>query len=279
MSRVQAKDIRIVLVEPSHPGNIGGAARAMKTMGLEDLAIVNPLRFPDPQAVWRAAGAVDVVDNARVYGGVEDAIADCGWVVGTSARSRRVPWPVATVGEFAERLVREDLGGKPVAILFGREDRGLTNDELECCNLHVMIPANPEYPSLNLAMAVQVVCYEVLQTLTQAADTNVGTTDTSRLVDRDAGDAGDSGAAGKSELPTDWDRSPATAADMAALYRHLATVLSTIEFQDPKNPRLTMTRLRRMFARIHPDQTEVAILRGVLTRIERILARTTNPNV
>ena len=198
MSRVQAKDIRIVLVEPSHPGNIGGAARAMKTMGLEDLAIVNPLRFPDPQAVWRAAGAVDVVDNARVYGGVEDAIADCGWVVGTSARSRRVPWPVATVGEFAERLVREDLGGKPVAILFGREDRGLTNDELECCNLHVMIPANPEYLSLNLAMAVQVVCYEVLQTLTQAADTNVGTTDTSRLVDRDAGDAGDSGAAGKS---------------------------------------------------------------------------------
>ena len=276
MSRVQAKDIRIVLVEPSHPGNIGGAARAMKTMGLEDLAIVNPLRFPDPQAVWRAAGAVDVVDNARVYGGVEDAIADCGWVVGTSARSRRVPWPVATVGEFAERLVREDLGGKPVAILFGREDRGLTNDELECCNLHVMIPANPEYPSLNLAMAVQVVCYEVLQTLTQAADTNVGTTDTSRLVDRDAGDAG---GAGKAELPTDWDRAPATAADMAALYRHLATVLSTIEFQDPKNPRLTMTRLRRMFARIHPDQTEVAILRGVLTRIERTLARTTNPNV
>ena len=272
MSRVQAKDIRIVLVEPSHPGNIGGAARAMKTMGLRDLAIVNPLRFPDPQAVWRAAGAVDVVDNARVYGGVEDAIADCGWVVGTSARSRRVPWPVATVGEFAERLVRENLAGKPVAILFGREDRGLTNDELECCNLHVMIPANPEYPSLNLAMAVQVVCYEVLRTLTQAADTMVGTTDASPLVDRDAGDAGD---AGKAKLPTDWDRSPATAADMAALYRHLATVLSTIEFQDPNNPRLTMTRLRRMFARIHPDQTEVAILRGVLTRVERTLARTT----
>ena len=265
MPRVQAKDIRVVLVEPSHPGNIGGAARAMKTMGLADLAIVNPLRFPDPQAIWRAAGAVDVVDNARVLTSVDDAIADCGWVVGTSARSRRVPWPVATIGEFAERLVREDLGGKPVAILFGREDRGLTNDELECCNLHVMIPANPEYPSLNLAMAVQIVSYEIRRT-SQAANTTAATTAASPPTDLDA----------TVGLPTDWDRMPATAADMAALYRHLATVLSTIEFQDSKNPRLTMTRLRRMFARIHPDQAEVAILRGVLTRIERTLARS-NP--
>ena len=267
MTRVQAKDIRIVLVEPSHPGNIGGAARAMKTMGVADLGIVDPLRFPDPQAVWRAAGAVDVVNGARVFGHLDDAIADCGWVVGTSARSRRVPWPVATVGEFAERLVREDLGGKPVAILFGREDRGLTNDELECCNLHVMIPANPEYPSLNLAMAVQVVCYEVRRALTR---------DNTAAAIADPSPA--AGENSQPDLPTDWDRSPATAADLAALYRHFGQVLSAIEFHDPKNPRLTMTRLRRMFARIHPDQTEVAILRGVLTRIERILARTTNPH-
>jgi len=255
MSRVQAKDIRIVLIEPNHPGNIGGAARAMKTMGLADLAIVNPGRFPDPQAIWRAAGAVDVVDRARVFGRVDEAIADCGWVVGTSARSRRVPWPVATLEQFAERLAREDLGGKPVAVLFGREDRGLSNEELECCNLHVVIPANPEYPSLNLAMAVQVVSYEILRALTRATNTDAGTADP------------------PSDLPTDWDRSPATAADLAALYRHLSEVLSTIEFQDSNNPRLTMTRLRRMFARIRPDQTEVAILRGVLTRIEQTLAR------
>lgn len=264
MSRVEAQDIRIVLVEPSHPGNIGGAARAMKTMGLSDLAIVNPVRFPDPQAVWRAAGALDVVDAARVFDGVDEAIADCGWVVGTSARSRHVPWPVATVEQFAERLAGEDLGGKPVAILFGREDRGLSNEELERCNLHLMIPANPEYPSLNLAMAVQVVCYEIVRALTRIANTNTGTEDALSGADSNRKAA---------ELRTDWDRSPATAADLAALYRHLSKVLSTIEFQDPKNPRLTMTRLRRMFARIRPDQTEVAILRGVLTRIERTLAR------
>ena len=256
MSRVQAKDIRIVLVEPSHPGNIGGAARAMKTMGLADLAIVNPGRFPDPQAIWRAAGAVDVVRGAGVFDRIDEAIADCGWVVGTSARSRRVPWPVATVDQFAEHLAEEDLGGKPVAVLFGREDRGLSNEELERCNLHVVIPANPEYPSLNLAMAVQVVCYEILRALTRVANTDAGTEDPPAQ-----------------DLPTDWDRSPATAADMAALDGHLGQVLSAMEFQDPKNPRLTMTRLRRMFARIRPDQTEVAILRGVLSRIERILAR------
>lgn len=256
MSRVQTKDIRIVLVEPSHPGNIGGAARAMKTMGLADLAIVNPARFPDPQAIWRAAGAIDVVDAARVFGRVEEAIADCGWVVGTSARSRRVPWPVATLEQFAVRLAREDLGGKPAAVLFGREDRGLSNEELEYCNLHVMIPANGEYPSLNLAMAVQVVCYEILRALTRVANTDARTEDPP-----------------PEDLPADWDRSPAVAADLVALYRHLSHVLAEIEFQDPSNPRLTMTRLRRMFARIRPDQTEVAILRGVLTRIERALAR------
>ncbi|MDE0422059.1 MAG: RNA methyltransferase [Gammaproteobacteria bacterium] len=264
MPRILARDIRFVLVEPSHPGNIGGAARAMKTMGFADLAIVNPQRFPDPQAIWRAAGAVDVVDGARVFAGVEQAIADCGWVVGTSARSRRVPWPVATVDQFAEQLAREDHGGKPVAVLFGREDRGLRNDELEICNLHVVIPANPDYPSLNLAMAVQVVAYEISRALSRTAPPSDATP--SPLTHARDG--------GTPELPTDWDRSPATASDLAGLYRHLGNVLSTIEFQDPKNPRLTMTRLRRMFSRIRPDQTEVAILRGILTRIERTIART-----
>ena len=262
MSRVRAKDIRIVLVEPSHPGNIGGAARAMKTMGLADLAIVKPLRFPDPQAVWRAAGAVDVVEEARVFDRLEEAIADCGWVVGTSARSRRVPWPLATADQFADRLAREHLGGKPVAILFGREDRGLSNDELERCNLHVMIPANPDYPSLNLAMAVQIVCYDIHRALNRTEPADRSTSAPTRAP-----------GPTRTELPTDWDRSPATASDLAGLYDHLGRVLSTIEFQDPKNPRLTMTRLRRMFSRIRPDQTEVAILRGVLTRIERTIAR------
>lgn len=264
MSRVQAKDVRIVLVAPSHPGNIGGAARAMKTMGLADLAIVNPLRFPDPQALWRAAGAADVVDRAQVFDVLDDAIADCGWVVGTSARHRRVPWPVVTVEQFARRLAGENLNGQPVAILFGREDRGLSNDELECCNHHVMIPANPEYPSLNLAMAVQVVSYEIRRSLAPATPALAGPRDASSTAVR---------TTTRVELPDDWDRAPARAADLAGLYRHLGRVLSTIEFHDPANPRLTMTRLRRMFARIQADQTEVAILRGVLTRIERTLAK------
>ncbi len=265
MSRVKPKDIRIVLVEPSHPGNIGGAARAMKTMGLTDLAIVKPARFPDPQAIWRAAGAVDIVDGARVFDRVEDAIGDCGLVAGTSARRRRVPWPLASVAQFADRLAVEDLGGRPVAIMFGREDRGLSNDELECCNVHVVIPANAEYPSLNLAMAVQVVCYEIRRALRQGDIPNGG----DNLDPQSTSQA-------TIEPPPDWDREPATAADLAALYRHLGRVLAAIEFQDAANPRLTMTRLRRMFARIRADQTEVAILRGVLTRIERILARTTS---
>ena len=258
MSTVQAQDIRIVLVEPSHPGNIGGAARAMKTMGLRDLALVNPKRFPDPQAVWRAAGAADVVHRARVFSNLDDAIGDCGWVVGASARNRRVPWPAATVEEFGERLAAEGLGGKPAAILFGREDRGLRNDELERCNLQLTIPADPEYSSLNLAMAVQVVCYEIRRSLT-----------------RDTTSADQSARLHESltELPADWDRARASAAEAAALYRHLERVLLQIEFEDPNNPRMTLTRLRRLLVRIRADETEVAILRGILTRIERSLAR------
>ena len=235
------RDVRIVLVEPSHPGNIGGAARAMKTMGLGDLIVVRPVRFPDPQAQWRAAGAGDVVDAARVVDDLDEAIADCGWVVGTSARARRVPWPVETAAEFADRLARGGLGGRPVAILFGRETSGLSNDELNRCNLHLVIPACTAYSSLNLAMAVQVVCYEIHKAM---ADAPV----------------------------RQWDRPLASAAEMRGLYRHLERVLGAIGFQGPRTPRATMTRLRRLFNRVHADETEVAILRGVLTHVEKALA-------
>ena len=258
-----------MLVEPSHPGNIGGAARAMKTMGLRDLAIVNPGRFPDPQADWRAAGAIDVVDAARVFDCVDDAIADCVWVIGTSARNRRVPWPVATLEQFAARLAREDLDGRQVAILFGREDRGLRNDELERCNLHVMIPADAEYSSLNLAMAVQVVCYEIRKTLTSDR-----TTEGVEGEPTGAGATADRNSAHQpADLPPGWDRPAATAAETAALYRHLGRVLAAIDFEDAKTPRLAMTRLRRLFSRIRPDETEVAILRGVLTHVERMIGK------
>ncbi len=153
--------VRIVLVETSHPGNIGGAARAMKTMGLEQLWLVRPGRYPDPQAEWRAAGALDVLDRAVVVDSLDAAIADCTLVIGTSTRARRIPWPLLTRARSRRRTCARESSRSPIAVLFGRETSGLTNDELQRCHLHLQIPANPAYPSLNVAMAVQVVCYEL----------------------------------------------------------------------------------------------------------------------
>ena len=238
-------ELRIVLVEPSHPGNIGGAARAMKTMGFGDLALVRPKRFPDPQAEWRAAGATDVLRAARVFDSVDEAVADCALVAGTSARRRRIPLPLDTAADFAARVASSGPASAPLAVLFGREDSGLTNDELERCTRHVMIPAHPGYSSLNLAMAVQVVCYELFKALAMA-----------------------SGGHGQT-----WDRPMASAAEVAGFYEHLEEVLLAIEFEDPKAPRRTMTRLKRLFGRVELDETEVAILRGVLTHVQRTVRK------
>src|SRR5262245_50489149 len=139
--RERLSNVRIVLVETSHPGNIGGAARALKTMGLESLWLVRPQRFPDPQAEWRAAGALDVLDGAHVVDDLSDAIRDCRFVVGTSTRLRRIPWPTSDAREAAERVLAEP-SDRPTAILFGRETSGLTNEELQRCHLHLQIPAN-----------------------------------------------------------------------------------------------------------------------------------------
>ena len=246
-------DIRIVLVETSHPGNIGGAARAMKTMGFCNLALVAPKRFPDPQAEWRAAGAKDVLGAARLCASVDDAIADCALVAGTSARRRRIPWPMGSVRDFARRIADEGLGGRPAAILFGPEDSGLSNDALQHCNRHIVVPANPDYPSLNLAMAVQVVCYELHQAM---------------IVERSAG-----GDAEQERSRTAWDRRLASAGETTALLEHWERVLVGVGFHDAKAPRRTMVRLRRLLCRAQVDETEAAILRGALTRIERALAR------
>ena len=236
--------VRIVLVETSHPGNIGGAARAMKTMGLSQLWLVRPSRYPDPQADWRAAGALDVLESAVVVDSIDRAIGDCTYVCGTSTRSRRIPWPLSTAREFAAEL-RDRPNPGPVAILFGRETSGLANDELQRCNVHLQIPANPDYPSLNVAMAVQVVCYELYQAQVAPPDPAV----------------------------SGWVREPATARAIDALLAHWETVLTRVEFVDPTNPGQVMTRLRRMLLRIRPDETEVAMLRGALTEIERALDR------
>lgn len=227
------ENIKIVLVEPSHPGNIGGAARAMKNMGLSQLVVVNPKRYPDPQADWRAAGALDLLDKATIVDSVETAIVDCHWVVGTSTRLRKIPWPVTDARGIASQIHQQPDSAQ-VAILFGREDNGLSNDELRRCHYHLQIPATAEYSSLNLAMAVQVVCYELYQA----------------SLDQTAAPA--------------WDRRRATAGELDAMLVHLEETLLAGGFLEASNPGQTMTRLRRMFSRMQLDETEVQIMRGII---------------
>lgn len=242
--------VRIVLVAPSHPGNIGAAARAMKTMGFADLALVRPRRYPDPQADWRAAAAVDVLRKATVCDSLAAAIGDCTLVAGATGRRRHVPWPWATAADFGRQVAALGGAANParVAVVFGREATGLANEELERCQLHVEIPAHPGYPSLNLAMAVQVVCYELRQAQLRRDDAL--------------------------PEPTPWDRPLATAAALAGYYDHLQRVLGNIGFLPAAGPSgATMTRLRRLFNRVQLDETEVAMLRGILRHVERTGAR------
>lgn len=208
-------------------------------MGQADLWVVNPRRYPDPQADWRAAGALDVLDDATIVASVDEAIADCHWIIGTSTRNRRIPWPIADAKEIAVQVNQLPVETR-VAILFGREDNGLNNDELQRCNYHLQIPASPAYSSLNLAMAVQVVCYEIYQSGLAAQD------------------------------PLHWDRPMATSAELNGLFEHLERALAVSGFLDASNPGQTMTRLRRLFARTDLDETEVQILRGISRHIEQL---------
>ncbi len=245
MSQDALANIRIVLVNTTHPGNIGGAARAMKNMGLSRLYLVEPKEFPSDKAVWRSAGALDVLDNAVVVDTLDEAIAGCGLVVGTSARERRIPWPLLDPRECGASVWQEAVSHE-VALLFGREDRGLTNEELHKCNYHVHIPANPEYSSLNLATAVQVIAYEVRMAMLTATE-------------------------GKTLGDHQWDMPPADPRSLDAYYSHLEQTLIQLGFLDPTNPKQTMTRLRRLYNRVRLDQMELNILRGVLAAVQNQL--------
>ncbi len=250
--------IRIVLVEPSHPGNIGGAARAMKTMGVDRLVLVNPGRYPDPQADWRAAGATDVLDSATVVDDVATAIAGCRFVVGTSTRMRSIPWPVISAKELGGLLTGQPDDSE-IAILFGREDSGLSNEELQSCHVHMQIPSSEVYGSLNLAMAVQVVCYEIFQHQRQAPDA-VASNSVKDLAKH--GERLEASVLGTRI----WDKDPATAAQFEALMAHWEEALVNSGFIKAENPGNTLTRLRRMFMRHQLDETEVQIMRGVLSQ-------------
>jgi tRNA (cytidine32/uridine32-2'-O)-methyltransferase len=239
-------NIRVVLVNTSHPGNIGASARAMKNMGLANMTLVAPEQFPSGVAVGRAASAVDVLEQALVVSDLPSALADCGLVVGASARSRKIPWPMLTPKECAERALKESKNNK-VALVFGREDSGLSNEELQLCHYHVQIPSNPACSSLNLAAAVMVICYELYSLL--------------------------SGAAGKSSPSEEeyWDMAMATGQQLEQFYAHLEKVLVRVAFHDPDNPRMLMQRMRRLFGRIRIDAMEMNILRGLLSHLEHHL--------
>ena len=231
--------IRIVLVGTTHPGNIGAVARAMKNMGITDLALVGPRHFPHKDATARASGAVDVLENAVVVDTLEEAVGDCIYTVGASARSRAINWPTLEPRQCAAKLIEESRSG-PVAAVFGPEKYGLTNEHLDLCDALLTIPTNPDFSSLNLALAVQVLTYEL-----RAAG-----------VDRDRPEY-------------EADAPLATSEEMEHFYRHLETVLTDIRFLNPDNPRHLMRRLRRLFVRARPDQNEVNILRGILTAVDR----------
>lgn len=242
---VNFQNIRIVLVQTSHPGNIGSAARAMKNMCLEHLYLVAPQNFPDPEGKSRAmaASAVDVLANIRIVDTLDEALAGCTYVVGASARLRSIPWPVIDPRECVQQLTGFAQTGQ-VALVFGREDRGLTNEELERCNALVHIPGNPDYMSLNIASAVQVLAYEIHMASYLGGE--------------------------RPERQTEfYDHPRATADEVEGLYGHFESALTALGFHDPDNPRQLMRRLRRLFNRAGLDKMEVNILRGILTAAEK----------
>jgi tRNA (cytidine32/uridine32-2'-O)-methyltransferase len=245
--------IRIVLVNTSHPGNIGGAARALKNMGLARLVLVAPKQWPSDDALWRAASAVDVLERVKVVDTLDEAVSDCQLVVGTSARERRIPWPLVTPRECGDKVWAEVAGhfGHEVAIVFGREDRGLTNEELQKCNYHVHIPSNPEYSSLNLAAAVQVIAYEIRMSALNVEN-------------------------GGPMHFDDWDMPRAEQKDLEHYYDHLLETLEELSFITAANPRQTITRLRRLYNRIRLDKMELNILRGILTSIQNFSYHSNN---
>ena len=262
-------NIRIILVNTSHPGNIGATARAMKNMGLHHLYLVDPKEFPSAVATGRAVSAVDILESAVVTATLEEAIADCGLVVGASARSRRVPWPLLSPPQCAEK-VADECHNNQVALVFGREDAGLTNEELQVCHYHVNIPADEEYSSLNLAAAVMVISYEVRMALLRRQGEPLARTDSSHDVAAAQGEADDVVVAG-----LNWDVPRATGQQLEGFYTHLEEMMIELNFHDPENPRLLMMRMRRLFGRIRPDQMEISILRGLMSHVDMLNERAT----
>lgn len=230
--------VRIILVGTTHPGNIGAVARAMKNMGLHDLLLVSPRYFPHAEATVRASGADDILATARVVDTLDEALGDCLYVAGASARSRTIGWPSMLPRECASRLIVESQKGA-VAAVFGPEKAGLTNADLDRCHTLLTIPADPGFSSLNLAMAVQILTYELR--LAAIENPQPGPNSNERL---------------------------ASGEELQYFFTHLEQVLSVSGFLDLDNPRLLMRRLRRLCMRAEPDKSEINILRGILASLD-----------
>ncbi|EMS7706045.1 tRNA (cytosine(32)/uridine(32)-2'-O)-methyltransferase TrmJ [Vibrio cholerae] len=237
--------VKVVLVGTTHSGNIGSAARAMKVMGLSQMVLVDPQCQVDAQAIALAAGASEIALNAQIYPTLEAAVADCGLVVGTSARSRTLEWPMLEPRECGEKLISE-ANQHSVAMVFGRERTGLTNEELQLCQYHVCVPANPEYSSLNLAMAVQLLSYEVRMAYLAMQQSSQSST-----------------------LQEEYPRHQ----ELERFYAHLEQVIMQTEFISAQQPGQVMNKLRRMFTRARPEAQEINILRGILTSVQKSISR------
>lgn len=247
-------NVRIVMVNTTLSANIGAAARAMKTMGVTDLCLVDPKLFPSAEATSLASGASDVLAKARVVATLEEAVADCALVFGTSARSRTIPWPLMDARQAGEVVYRASSSQK-VAIVFGREDRGLTNEELHLCNYHVCIPSDEEYGVLNVAAAVQVLAYEV------------------RMAHLSAEAAPEAESKPMPLQFLHWDQEVVPHEDMERFYAHFEKTLVEAEFLAADNPRQLMARMRRLFGRIRLDRIEYNMWRGIFTRLQDMAAQ------
>ncbi len=236
------QNIRLVLVNPSHPGNIGASARAMKNMGLSELYLVDPKEFPSEEANIRASGATDILENATVVKELGEALEGCDLIYGASARHRTLEKPVLTPNECAKVILSQP--NYKVAILFGRERAGLSNDELSLCHSHIVIPTVDEFSSLNLAAEVQVISSELRCAYIDHNDSN---------------------------MSQDNARELAPADQVLGFYQHLEQTLVEIGFLDPKQPKMLMQRLQRLFNRCLLDTKEINILRGILSNIEKKL--------
>ena len=239
-----SNSIKVVLVGTTHPGNIGAAARAIKTMGLSKLDLVCPKEFPSNEATYRSKAAKDILEKASIHETLFESVKGCEMVIGTSARNRKVPWPVLNPKNASKEINTAVKNNSKVAIVFGREDRGLTNEELGLCNLHIHIPTNEDYSSLNLAQAVQIVTYEIRMNFLESESL---------------------------KNDQEWDVELASAEQTERLIEHMDELMKEVEFYDTENPRKLLIRVRRFFKRSGIDVMETNIFRGLFSTIQKKL--------